>query len=164
MKTWLAKNPELAIAFPKTTKFISNIEIYLYAAYLQTLREAFASDINDLPMHAGAIINTSRVRDYLKVNVKSNLVWAIVPALTFIGNLRDGQSVPDAIKALNPDDALLQSNEAAYNFLRFTVLLSEALGDARGPGGLFLSEKSLFISPLAVSQWISSAWPFFNAI
>ncbi|MFX5484650.1 hypothetical protein ABTD53_19235, partial [Acinetobacter baumannii] len=49
MKEQLNAFPELKTAFPKTASFLDIIETYSYASVIQVLKEAFETDIQNLP-------------------------------------------------------------------------------------------------------------------
>lgn len=49
MKEQLNEYPELMTVFPKTTSFLNIIESYSYASVIQVLKEAFETDIQNLP-------------------------------------------------------------------------------------------------------------------
>lgn len=49
MKEQLNSYPELKTAFPKTASFLDIIETYSYASVIQVLKEAFETDIQNLP-------------------------------------------------------------------------------------------------------------------
>lgn len=49
MKQQLNAFPELKTAFPKTASFLNIIETYSYASIVQVLKEAFETDIHNLP-------------------------------------------------------------------------------------------------------------------
>ena len=132
LKIQIQKNPELQIAFPKTTKFIGQIESYLYASYLSTLRQAFADDINNIPFNIGAILRSARMKSYIDKNPKSKDVWFVTPVMTALGDLRSGKSLSMAIKDLYPDPELKDFNVNYYNILKIVVSLSESVRDVTG--------------------------------
>jgi hypothetical protein len=49
MKEQLIAYPELSTAFPKTTDLMKRIESYSYASVIQALRDAFETDVRNLP-------------------------------------------------------------------------------------------------------------------
>ncbi|MDJ1505166.1 hypothetical protein [Xanthocytophaga agilis] len=49
MKEQLNAYPELKTAFPKTASFLDIIETYSYASVIQVLKEAFETDVHNLP-------------------------------------------------------------------------------------------------------------------
>lgn len=49
MKEQLNEYPELMTVFPKTSSFLNIIETYSYASVIQVLKEAFETDIQNLP-------------------------------------------------------------------------------------------------------------------
>lgn len=131
-KKQLKQNPELKSAFPKTAEFIDQIESYLYASYLITLREGFHEDINNLPFNLGAVLRSERMKNYMFKKPKNGNVWLAIPILCFLGDLRQNKSLGEAIKELNPDEELGAVNKNYYNILKLTVLLSESIRDKTG--------------------------------
>jgi hypothetical protein len=170
LKRQLTKNPELSIAFPKTTAFIDRIESYLFASYLQTLREAFIDDIYNLPFKIGYILRTPRMKLYMANNPKSNEVWLAMPVLQFLGDLRNGKTVADCLKSINPDEELAEINPVYYNFMKLTAGLSESVRDKSGMKdwvsytdlqGLLSDEvsKSIFFGLLYLNMTQDDRWP-----
>lgn len=51
MKTQLNAYPELTTLFPQTTSFLNITENYSYASVIQVLKEAFETDVQNLPMN-----------------------------------------------------------------------------------------------------------------
>lgn len=149
-KTELQKNPILSTAFPKTLSFIGQIEPYLYASYLTTLRQAFFTDVNNLPFEVGAILRTAPMKKFMAANPSANNVWIAVPLLQFVGDMHQGKSLADAIRALYPDPELLPVSPAYYNILKISVILSESIRDKTNAQNWVNSKKldTLFANPV----------------
>jgi hypothetical protein len=129
MKKILQQNPELSAAFPQTTKAIQQIEPYLYASYINTLRQSFFADLNNLPFDIGAILRTPRIKAFMKSHPKTQDVWYAVPLMQCLASLRAGEPIADAIKQLYPDDELRTVDPVCYNTLKIIVALSESIRD-----------------------------------
>ena len=164
LKDLLQNNPELAAAFPKTTTFIGQIETYLYASYLPTLREAFLSDVYGLPMQLGEILSSPRVKVYMTKNPKLQSVWYVVPALKCLSDLKNGKSIGDAIKDLNPDDQLYIVDNKAYNIMRLVAALSESIRDSSGKQNWIKANNlaTLFSDPIDKSLFFALLYQEMN--
>jgi hypothetical protein len=66
MKDFLDSNVEAKTLFPTTSAFLSNIESYRYAELLQSLREAFYKDINNLIVNLNLLIDLPKYQQLLK--------------------------------------------------------------------------------------------------
>ncbi len=131
-KAYLANHPEAAILFPKTAAFINQIDAYLYAGFLNTLKEGFLEDVNNVPYNLGAFLRSDRVRGFLGKNPAYQNAWLTVPVLCFLGDLNKGKAIADCIKDLYPDPELKALSPNYYNVLEFTVVLSESIRDTTG--------------------------------
>lgn len=75
-KTELDDNPNIRTVFPQTYKSLSVIdkEIYMFKAYIQTLREAFESDLSNLPENLPTIIDNNPVFFDNHLELKASLL------------------------------------------------------------------------------------------
>jgi len=137
-KAELKKYPCLDSLFPKSEEFLMNIETYLYAGSLNTIRQAFSDDISNLPVHIPAFLHDPAVINFIGNNPKFANVAALVPGLSYAGKLLSGGSVPDAIKAFYPLDKVKGVDNNLYQLLQIVPILSESIRD-----------------PNAVANWIT---------
>ncbi len=131
-KADLLKYPYLDTLFPKTTAFIMNIESYLYAGSLNTLRQAFAADLSNLPAQIPAAINTPDFQSAIEKYKVSNNVYLALPAINMIGALLKGQSTANVVRSLYPSDLVKPASPNFYAVLQSLVLLSESVRDSSG--------------------------------
>lgn len=66
MKDFLNDNEEARTLFPATSEFLLRIEVYRYAELLQSLREAFYKDINNLIVNLNLLIDLPKYQKLLK--------------------------------------------------------------------------------------------------
>jgi hypothetical protein len=143
--------------FPKTTNFITNIESYLYAGSLNTLRQAFGDDIANLPARIPFALRSADVRDSLSNNPKYQNVWIMVPAFCFVGRLLNGGTVANAVNDLYPDPELETVNPNIYNILKAVVSLSESVRDNSGKANWIPKtdlDKNIVNDPLSQSLFL----------
>lgn len=62
MKIVLNKNPECATLFPTTTAFLNSIEAYRYAELMQSLRDAFDKDLDNLVINLNQVMNLPKYK------------------------------------------------------------------------------------------------------
>lgn len=72
MKEQLNAYPELKTVFPKTAAFLDVIETYSYASILQVLKEAFETDVQNLPENLYYIKDLTRIDCNKSVICNSN--------------------------------------------------------------------------------------------
>lgn len=134
LKEELNRQAGLQILFPKTSALISQIETYLYASFLNTLRAAFAEDINGLVSTVPTYLRLSGMSDENQKDTLRQGQWLSVPVLDALGSLFTGSSLADAIQKLRPDrsDRRTKDWENVYNTLEFLCMLSEAVRDDSG--------------------------------
>lgn len=128
------EKPGLKILFPKTTELISNIETYLVASYLNTLRAAFAEDIAALVTSVPAYLRSDAVSALILKEPSRHGLWLSIPVLDGFANLLNGGSMADAIQRLRPQQPAIQAGEYknVYNTMELVCQLSEALRDESG--------------------------------
>lgn len=152
-KTELEK-PGLNLLFPKTTELISNIETYLYASYLNTLRAAFAEDITALVTTVPGYLRSDSISSRILKDPSRYTLWLSIPVLDGLGSLFAGGSLAEAIQKLRPNQPVIINSvgkkfsqaKNMYNTLELLYMLSEAVRDETG-----------------VTNWIS-ADTFYNNI
>lgn len=130
----LEKQGGLKILFPKTAGLISNIETYLYASFLNTLRAAFAEDITALLTSVPAYLRSDTVSALILKEPSRHGLWLSIPVLDGFANLLNGGSLADAIQRLRPQQPAIQAGEYknVYNTMELVCQLSEALRDESG--------------------------------
>ncbi|MBI2284185.1 MAG: hypothetical protein HYU71_10785 [Bacteroidetes bacterium] len=131
LKEELNQQAGLVMLFPKTAALMGQIEPYLYAGFLNTLRAAFAEDINGLVSAVPAYLRLSGMSDENQKDTLRQGQWLSVPVLDALGSLFTGSSLADAIQKLRPDrsDCRTKDWENVYNTLEFLCMLSEAVRD-----------------------------------
>lgn len=124
----------LEMLFPKTADLISNIETYLYASFLNTLRAAFAEDINALLTSVPAYLRSENISTQILKDPSRHGLWLSIPVLDALANVLNGGSPADAIQLLHPNQPAIQTGEYknVYNTLELICQLSEALRDESG--------------------------------
>ncbi len=115
MKAQLNAYPELTTLFPQTTSFLNITETYSYASVIQVLKEAFETDVQNLPM------NLYEVKNLTSANCNSVLLKGdkLKDCQTRLQNLhdffesQDGRwiglgmfTVKEAVQSSNPADLL----------------------------------------------------------
>ncbi|HEY1018283.1 MAG TPA: hypothetical protein VGE25_04765 [Sediminibacterium sp.] len=143
----------LNILFPKTTDLISNIETYLYASYLNTLRAAFAEDIAALVTTVPAYLRSENVSALILKDTSRYNLWLSIPILDGVSALVSGGSLADAIQKFRPDKIALQKGEwkNVYNTLELLCQLSEAVRDESGISNWISTEdfsKKIIADPI----------------
>ena len=125
MKEQLNEYPELMTVFPKTSSFLNIIETYSYASVIQVLKEAFETDIQNLPENlynvkslTDANCNSSILKDSKLSDCQDRL-----KKLKVYFESEEGRwiglgmfTVKEAIQSSNPAD-LLQSITESTEFL-----------------------------------------------
>jgi hypothetical protein len=91
----LGKYPDLQSIFPKTYSTLSAMgtEIYLYEAYMKTLRESFKDDLSSLPLHLPGIIDHHKDYFEKKNELKAGLYTAFYIAHAFNANQHPGEII-----------------------------------------------------------------------
>jgi len=137
------EKPGLKMLFPKTADLISNIETYLYASYLNTLRAAFAEDIAALVTSVPAYLRSETVSALILKDTSRYNLWLSIPILDGVSALVSGGSLADAIQKFRPDKITLQKGEwkNVYNTLELLCQLSEAVRDESGISNWISTEE-----------------------
>lgn len=120
----LKKYPELKVLFPTTASFTENIEAYLYASFIQTLREAFQADIASLPTGMRNLRNLTalgdcpagdegkkcraRIEEIEKFFKEKEVEFSVlyVAATIVMDSLQAGARIPDILRAVAEDSKL----------------------------------------------------------
>jgi hypothetical protein len=114
MKEQLNAYPELKTVFPKTASFLDVIETYSYASVIQVLKEAFETDIQNLPANLYEIKNldASKCSSITKDKLKTSCEERMTKLKTFFES-QDGRwvglgmfTVKEAITSTNPSNLL----------------------------------------------------------
>lgn len=121
----------LKVLFPKTTELINNIETYLYASFLNTLRAAFAEDIAALVTTVPAHLRSADISRRILNDPSRYKLWLSIPVLDALGSLFAGGSLADAVQKLQPKQPIIQKSEEKniYNTLELLYTLSESVRD-----------------------------------
>jgi hypothetical protein len=128
-KKELGKYPELDSIFPKTSAFIMNIESYLYAGSLNTLRQAFSTDLANLPGTLPLFLKSADIQKFIGSNPRYKNIAILVPAFCFIGKLLNGGNLGDAILELSPNDNVKAVDRNLYSILKIVPVLSQSVRD-----------------------------------
>ena len=124
MKEQLNTYPELTTAFPQTAKFLNIIETYSYASVLQVLKEAFETDVQNLPENLYNIKSLTEDRcDDNKLRKKDSIsCHERIKKLSEFFTTQDGRwvalgmySVKEAIQSTNPAE-LIKSITGSVEF------------------------------------------------
>lgn len=147
------EKPGLKMLFPKTGDLIGNIETYLYASYLNTLRAAFAEDIAALFTTVPAYLRSENVSALILKDTSRYNLWLSIPILDGVSALVSGGSLADAIQKFRPDKIALQKGEwkNVYNTLELLCQLSEAVRDESGISNWISTEdfsKKIIADPI----------------
>jgi len=114
MKEQLNAYPELKTVFPKTSSFLNIIETYSYAAVIQVLKEAFETDIQNLPANLYEVknLNPSKCSYITKDKLKTSCEERMTKLKTFFES-QDGRwvglgmfTVKESITTTNPSNLL----------------------------------------------------------
>ncbi|HMI06051.1 MAG TPA: hypothetical protein VK528_00790, partial [Flavobacterium sp.] len=116
MKDQLNTYPELTTLFPQTTSYLNNIETYSYAAIEQLLKEAFETDIRNLPENLYELKNLTKAacnNEFLKDPKKIAKCQARMDNIEAFFDSRNGHwtglgmfTLKEAIGSGNPADLL----------------------------------------------------------
>jgi hypothetical protein len=131
-KTDLQRMQALDTLFPKTTAFIVNIESYMYAGSLNTLRQAFSSDIANLPAQIPAAFNTDEVKQILIKHPQYSKALLMLPGVSLINSIMKGNSAGNDVKSLYPDTMVQKADTNIYAILQTIATLSESVRDSTG--------------------------------
>lgn len=134
------EKPGLKMLFPKTTELISNIETYLFASYLNTLRAAFAEDITAMITTVPGYLRSDSISSRILKDSSRYTLWLSIPVLEGLGNLFAGGSLADAIQKISPNQPVILNSvgkkfshaKNVYNTLELLYMLSEAVRDETG--------------------------------
>ena len=132
LKTELNAHPELDTLFPKTAAFIIHIESYLYAGSLNTLRQAFASDLANLPAQIPAFLKTPEVQAIIHAHPDYKLAYLMMPGANLVGGILKGASAGNVVRSLYPDPYVQQASPNVYAVLQLISTLSESVRDPSG--------------------------------
>lgn len=141
-KTALDDNPDIRSLFPKTYQSLQAIdsEIYTFKAYIQTLREAFESDLSALPDNLPQIIDNHKVFFNSKPDLKATLLSGFYIAKA----IKDGTHPGEIIEffPINAwDDASINKNYiAAFETMQ---LISTSFRDANSIGNYWVESTEL---------------------
>ncbi|GAB4093466.1 hypothetical protein [Flaviaesturariibacter terrae] len=125
MKTELMKYPELKTVFPKTTSFLDIIDSYAYSSVIQVLKEAFETDMENLPANLYALkaLTPASCPASLSKNDARSCQSRLTGLQDFFQKSREGKwvglglyAVKDAVSAPNP--AVLLSDLSGCDELR----------------------------------------------
>jgi hypothetical protein len=121
LKNDLKKYPELRVLFPNTAAFIDKIEAYAYASFIQTLREAFLSDLATLPsgMRNLRMLHPSdceadnskcqkRIEEIEKFFRENDQSILYIASTIIMDSLQTGANFPDILKAVAEDRQVAQ--------------------------------------------------------
>jgi hypothetical protein len=130
MKQELKDNPELAVLFPQTSNFIQNIDSYLYAGFLNTLRQAFVQDLTNLNANVKPFLYSSRVKAYIDSHANLRFVYLAIPMSNFVAAISKKEGLANSIRYLYPDPAIKDFNENVYTAMAMFAVVSESVRDA----------------------------------
>jgi len=66
MKTFISNHPECETLLPATSEFLENINTYQYSEFLQSMRTAFQTDLNNLIVNLNLFIDLPKYQALLK--------------------------------------------------------------------------------------------------
>lgn len=165
MKEKLNSYPELTTVFPNTSQMLNIIETYSYASVLQVLKEAFETDVQNLP---GNLYNIKDLTegdcDKMKLSPKDSIsCQERLKKLTEFFATQDGHwvalgmySVKEAIQSTNPAE-LLRSivSSSEFTSLKTTSITNKKYDDYNIASSIELSN---FISRSLISKTENQVW------
>lgn len=125
-KKFLDDHEECKVLFPKTVDFLSKIEVSKYAAFLQSLRENFYTDLSNLIIHLNQFINLPKYDSLLQNHPEIKLAIGtanIVAELAQSGNSIPTDSVISQLATL-PWRGVSKNVGTSFNFLN---LISQSI-------------------------------------
>jgi hypothetical protein len=168
MTKQLNANPELTKLFPQTSSILKRIESYSYTAIMEVLKEAFETDIRNLPSNLYALQDLTPVdckATYLSTTPLHNCEARLAKLQTF-WNSREGHwtsvglfTVKEAASAPNPAELLKQI--ATSETLQQLKIFAKGQADKVDFNVASAIELNNFISVSLLSRnphqiWISS--------
>ncbi|MBS1661309.1 MAG: hypothetical protein JST68_09705 [Bacteroidetes bacterium] len=130
MKQELKDNPELATLFPQTAAFIQHIDAYLYAGFLNTLRQAFVQDITNLNAQIKPFLYSDRIKAYIDGHPNLRFVYLAIPVGNLVAGISKKEGLANSIRYLYPDPAIKGFNENVYTAMAMFATVSESVRDA----------------------------------
>lgn len=121
MKKQLHAYPELTTVFPKTSSFLDIIETYSYASVIQVLKEAFETDIQNLPENLYNVKSLTSAKCNSSILKESTLIECQyrMDKLEAFFDTQDGRwvglgmfTVKEAVQSSNPADLLKSITES----------------------------------------------------
>ncbi|MFN8354703.1 MAG: hypothetical protein U0Y10_09665 [Spirosomataceae bacterium] len=165
MKEQLNAYPELKTVFPNTTTILNAIETYSYASIIQVLKEAFETDVQNLPENLYNIKSlTDGDCDKVKLSKKdSTSCHERLKKLTDFFATQDGHwvalgmySVKEGLQSTNPAD-LLKSIVLSTEFTKLKTV-SSANSEFADYNIVSSIELSNFISQSLISKDEKQIW------
>lgn len=141
-KTALDDNPDIQSLFPKTYQSLQAIdsEIYTFKAYIQTLREAFESDLSALPDNLPQIIDNHE--DFF--NSKPDLKATLLSGFYIAKAIKDGTHPGEIIEFFPVskwDNASIDKNYiAAFKTMH---LISTSFRDGNSTGNYWVASTEI---------------------
>ena len=152
-KEFLNDHEECKVLFPNTADFLSEIDVYKYSAFLQSLRESFYSDLSNLIVHLNQLINLPKYDSLIR---QSHPEIKVVIGSTYILtqlSQAGGRIAPDSV--IRQLAALPWSgvNKNVGNSINFLNIISESLRDtSKARSWVQLSElnRNLFFDSITL--------------
>lgn len=135
----LQQQEELQILFPKTTTLMLNTEPWEYTTFMQSMREAFRTDLEDLVPNTSNLIESPQFQSHIKDTLEHDVFQLFNFGLNAYQSAKNGTSPGAILRELDPQDFEEPSLRAA-----FTVLsaFNEALQSENNPNA-WVGKKSV---------------------
>jgi hypothetical protein len=136
-KEKLDENPNIRTVFPQTYKSLNAIdkEIYMFKAYIQTLREAFEEDLSNLPDNLPTIIDDNSAFFDNHLELKASLLSSFYLADRIKDGSHPGEIIEDFPDEDWADASINKNYRAAFKTIK---LFSKSFRDSNGGDAYWL--------------------------
>lgn len=127
-KKYLEKNPEIAILFPETADFLSNMLAYEYSQLLNGLRDAFHEDLRNLLYNLDDVFLLPK---YQQVVNEFPEILVVIRSIQIVADLGDNEHPADVIRQFRDmkewEKVTRPEVLNLHNFIKTTSLVSDAV-------------------------------------
>ncbi len=152
------KHEECKVLFPETISLLDKIDSYKYAAFLENLRTAFHTDLDNLIIHLNQVIDLPKYESLIANNSEIKLV---------LGTANIVSELSQAGKSIKPDSVIKQLavlpwgsvSKNLENSLKFLNLISQSIrahADSSHPSWVSLSDlnTNLFTNSITLRLYL----------
>lgn len=121
------KYSDLRILFPQTYKVLKTIDkdIYIFSAYLNTLRESFIKDLMSTYENLDKVVDQEKYQRYFKENPE---IHTVIKNSTFLINqFAKGVHAGEALEKYNPDTHLNFQDKIIETNMRSSIKLAKSI-------------------------------------